>query len=133
MVKKLAALKQLTSLASHVLTSQASLSGIVQELSVKIAKNRSRLKEVAQDLTLMMKLLRAYAAGTYHEVPWKSMVSIVAACLYFLNPLDLVPDFLVLGMIDDVQVVMLTAALVRGDLRKFKKFLAQQKQNEEES
>ena len=123
MIDKLTALKNL---AAQVLSSESSLSRVIQELSVKIAKNKPRLKEVSKDLTLMMKLLRSYSTGAYPEVPWKSLLSIVTACLYFLNPLDLVPDVFFLGMLDDIQVVMLVAGLVRNDLERFKKFLQEQ-------
>jgi len=51
------------------------------------------------------RLAIAYATGRY-RLPVKAIVSVAAALLYFLNPLDLLPDALpVLGLTDDFAVL----------------------------
>lgn len=119
-------LLRLSRRAQQVLRSEETLSRLVQELSIKYAGNKLRLKEAARNTALMIQILRNYAAGTYREIPWKSLVIIVAACLYFLNPMDLVADFLPLGFLDDAQVLMFAAAMIKADLKKFQKFIARQ-------
>ncbi|HEU5146595.1 MAG TPA: DUF1232 domain-containing protein, partial [Chryseosolibacter sp.] len=53
------------------------------------------------------RLIKAYALGQYREVPWKTILLIVAAVIYFVNPLDLVPDIIPLtGLTDDFAVLV---------------------------
>jgi uncharacterized membrane protein YkvA (DUF1232 family) len=66
------------------------------------------------------RLLRAYAQGEYREVPWKSLLMIVAAILYFINPIDLIPDLLPLvGLTDDFAVLFMVYKSVGADIEKF--------------
>jgi uncharacterized membrane protein YkvA (DUF1232 family) len=68
-----------------------------KELSVKIVRDRFQT---------LGRMVLAYARGRYRAVPVKTMVSIVAAVLYFLNPIDLIPDGLFgLGLADDLAVL----------------------------
>ena len=66
------------------------------------------------------RLLRAYAQGEYREIPWKSLLLIVAAILYFINPIDVIPDLIPLvGLTDDFGVLFLVYKTIGGDIDKF--------------
>jgi uncharacterized membrane protein YkvA (DUF1232 family) len=59
------------------------------------AGRQGPLKEGWEGLMTFLRLLRAYAKGEYSQIPWPSLVMIVGAVLYFLAPIDVIPDFLV--------------------------------------
>ena len=83
------------------------------------------LGEVRDVLTDYFRLLRAYAKGDYRQIPWQSLVLIVAGVLYFLSPLDVVPDFIVgLGFVDDVAVLAWVMRAVFRDLQAFRQWEA---------
>jgi uncharacterized membrane protein YkvA (DUF1232 family) len=66
------------------------------------------------------RLLRAYAKGEYRSVPWKSLILIVAAILYFINPIDILPDLMPLvGLTDDFAVLFMVYKSVGADINKF--------------
>ena len=66
------------------------------------------------------RLLRAYAQGEYREIPWKSLLLIVAAILYFINPIDVIPDLMPLvGLTDDFAVLFMVYKSVGADIEKF--------------
>lgn len=66
------------------------------------------------------RLIKAYALGHYREVPWKTILLIVAAILYFLNPLDMVPDIIPLtGLTDDFAVLLWVYNSVSNEIEKF--------------
>src|SRR5688572_844437 len=66
------------------------------------------------------RLLRAYAQGEYRAVPWKSLLLIVAAILYFINPIDVIPDLLPLvGLTDDFAVLFMVYKAIGADIDKF--------------
>lgn len=66
------------------------------------------------------RLIKAYALGQYREVPWKTILLIVAAVIYFVNPLDLVPDIIPLtGLTDDFAVLVWVYNSVSNEIDKF--------------
>ena len=66
------------------------------------------------------RLIKAYALGEYREVPWKTILLIVAAVIYFVNPLDLVPDIIPLtGLTDDFAVLIWVYNSVSNEIEKF--------------
>lgn len=81
------------------------------------------LAKFLDDLKLLFAIVRDYWNGKYREIPYWSIVAIVAALLYVLNPFDLIPDIIpVIGYVDDAAVVAVCLAQVREDLHKYKKW-----------
>jgi uncharacterized membrane protein YkvA (DUF1232 family) len=63
--------------------------------------------EVKEKFFILGRLIKAYAQGHYRAVPWKGMLTVVAAIIYFVSPIDLIPDFIpVTGLTDDVGVLL---------------------------
>lgn len=79
-------------------------------------------KELKKDFDTARELLLSYINGSYKTVPWKSVLAIVAAMIYFINPFDLIPDIIPLkGLIDDASVFVFVFASIREDLDKYQK------------
>ena len=75
-----------------------------------------------EDIMLMLDLLRSYINGTYREIPLGSILAILGAVIYFLVPIDLIPDFIPGGYIDDAFVIGLALKQVQSDLDAFKEW-----------
>ena len=68
----------------------------------------------------MLRLIRAYSQGTYRDVPESTLVVIIAAIIYVVNPLDVIPDALpALGFLDDATVLALAVRRSRQTLNDF--------------
>jgi uncharacterized membrane protein YkvA (DUF1232 family) len=81
------------------------------------------LSKFVDDCKLFIALVKDYWHGKYRRIPYWSIAAIVAALLYVLNPLDLIPDFIPgLGQIDDAAVVAACLLLVRQDLQKYRRW-----------
>jgi uncharacterized membrane protein YkvA (DUF1232 family) len=81
---------------------------------------RGNLTEFQNGVQLMIRMVRAYASGEYRDISWKSFVSIVAVLIYFVSPIDLIPDFLpVIGITDDVALVLWLLKTMGGEVAKF--------------
>jgi len=66
----------------------------------------SRLGKFKDDLRLLQALCLAYWRGEYRSVSPKMLLSVVAGLMYFLSPLDLIPDWIPgIGMLDDIAVL----------------------------
>lgn len=65
----------------------------------------------------LIALVSDYASGRYDKIPFRVLAAVIFACLYVLNPFDLVPDLIpFFGYLDDASVVAACLALVKKDL-----------------
>jgi uncharacterized membrane protein YkvA (DUF1232 family) len=68
----------------------------------------------------MLRLVRAYERGEYHQVSNDVLMWIVAALNYLVDPFDLIPDETpFLGFVDDATVIEFVAAKTRQSLDDF--------------
>lgn len=86
-----------------------------------LAAGSERLQRVADDLTTLLSLLRAYARGEYRRLSTQSLLSVAAAVLYFVTPFDAIPDFLLgVGLIDDVAIIGFVLKQLQAELEAFR-------------
>lgn len=79
------------------------------------------LQRIWDDVTATGRLYRAWRRKEYGQAPWRSILLGIAAALYFINPMDLVPDFLlIVGYIDDVTLLTLWMTSLRSDAQRFR-------------
>ena len=96
------------------------LNSLLDQAWKKTENRRGQLAEVWDSLQACLRLLRAWANGSYREIPWDSLVAIAAAVIYFVMPLDMIPDFILsLGLIDDVALFTWILSSVRNDVDRF--------------
>jgi uncharacterized membrane protein YkvA (DUF1232 family) len=68
----------------------------------------------------MLRLVRAYYRGDYRAVSTATLLIIVAAVIYVVNPLDLIPDWVPgLGYLDDAFIVAFAARKTQRALDDF--------------
>lgn len=74
---------------------------------VKRLRQRSRmLGQIAGALKWFLPMTRDVLSGRYRPVPWRAFSWMLAALLYLVSPLDLIPDvILLLGLVDDFFIV----------------------------
>lgn len=93
----------------------------IDEAFKKANANKADLQSVWIQFELLLSLIKDYFNGAYREIPKKSVIAIVAGMLYFLSPVDLIPDFMLgFGLIDDVFIIGLVIKQVTKDLAKYK-------------
>jgi uncharacterized membrane protein YkvA (DUF1232 family) len=73
------------------------------------------------DLQTLLQLLRDWSKGIYTNVPTHTILLVVAALLYFLSPLDTIPDFLgPMGFTDDAAVVMFVLSTIKNEISHYR-------------
>jgi uncharacterized membrane protein YkvA (DUF1232 family) len=110
--------------AAEYLNNPKKLNELIDKAKYKAeSKKQGPLKEVLDSLMALFRLVRAYAKREYVEVPWQSLLIIVATILYFLIPTDLIPDWIIgLGLIDDAALIGWTMNTVKTDIDGFREW-----------
>ena len=93
--------------AQQLVQSPTRLQRVVSQAAKKLnSASGDRVAQAKDQLVLFIALLKAWLSGDYRELSNKTIVIIVAAVLYFVVPLDEIPDFIFgLGFLDDVAVI----------------------------
>ncbi|MFT6636945.1 MAG: uncharacterized membrane protein YkvA (DUF1232 family) [Alcanivorax sp.] len=113
--------------AGRILRSATATRWLVQAVFNRSDQFRVRLGDTFADLILLASLLRDWVTGRYRTVPWGTLLTITGALVYFLMPLDAIPDPIVaLGLMDDVAVISRTLKLTRTDLDRYQQWRNEQ-------
>ena len=89
----------------------------------KLERSRGVPARAAKDLRTLVRLSRAWAFREYRRIPWRTVTYVVAAILYFINPIDLVPDMLIgIGFVDDAAVIHAVIQSLHSDLIAFREW-----------
>ncbi len=95
------------------------------DLLLKVSAKSESVKDSGflANLRIISRLVRASAKGQYKAVPWATLMKIIAALVYFVSPIDFIPDLLpVLGFADDIAVVLWVVKSCAADIEKFREW-----------
>ena len=82
-------------------------------------------------ISVAVRLLQAWLRGEYTEVPNTTLSALLAALVYLVFIIDLIPDFLFwLGLLDDSAVLAYVLTRFNRDLEKFEKWEAEKKSSQ---
>lgn len=98
--------------------------------AVKKANKKGPLEEIWGNVQLLFGLIRDWISGDYKDIPVGSIIVIIIGLLYFVSPVDIIPDFLPGGLVDDALVLGLVIKQVKSDLDKYKDWLDEDKSYE---
>lgn len=106
--------------ARNTLQDSVRLKRLRDAVASKVESSKSRIYESLDDFYTLLRLLGAYATGEYREVSVKTMVAVVAVLIYFLNPMDMIPDFIVsFGYLDDLSLLAYVIKNFKEEIDKF--------------
>ncbi len=96
------------------------VSELLANAQAKAERHHGRIDEALAGFQSLCRLLNAWRHGRYTVVPWRTIVLSVAAIVYFLDPLDLIPDFIpFVGFLDDAGVLAFVLQSIRKDIDRF--------------
>ncbi|MFQ3171549.1 MAG: uncharacterized membrane protein YkvA (DUF1232 family) [Oleispira sp.] len=99
------------------------LNELIDNASIKANNKKGPLNAVWKQLMACFRLIKAYAKGSYREISWTSLVMIVASVIYFVMPVDLIPDFILFsGFLDDAALLGWTVKTFSSDIDAFVKW-----------
>lgn len=87
----------------------------------KTLKKVPAIGNLLADIPLLVSLVKSYITGEYKEIPYNSIVAIIATLLYVISPVDIIPDVIPgVGFTDDAMAVAFCVKMLHDDLRNFK-------------
>ena len=83
---------------------------------------------ILSDIPMLVSLVKSYIEGEYKEIPYNTIVAIVATLLYVISPFDIIPDVIpVVGFTDDAMAVAFCVKMLHSDLEKYRVWCSQNK------
>lgn len=108
--------------AESILKDENKAEMFVRKINKKL-QNIPVVGDYFADVPTLCLMVLDYAKGDYKEIPLATMVGIVVALIYFLSPIDLIPDFIpVAGQLDDAAVILFAIKAAHNDIAEYKEW-----------
>lgn len=102
------------------LNSKTEFFSLINQVQNKLS-NVGLVKDAKDNINLLLELILSWRHKEYQKLPYKSIASIIAVLLYFVMPIDLIPDFLIgLGFIDDITMISFVIKQLQKEIDEFK-------------
>ncbi len=110
--------------AKTILKSSSAINGLAASVEEKLSVDfiKEQFKNLWADLKITVSLLKDTAKGSYKPLSKKNLLLIVVALLYFLNPMDVIPDLLIGGFIDDAALLTWVLSKVKDEIENYQNF-----------
>ena len=109
--------------AANILKNQERLLNLMKASGAKLKDiDVSKLKDnkFVDRLKVIIRMVKAYKSGEYRDIRWQSVLLLVAALVYFVTPIDLIPDFIpITGLVDDFSVVVWVYSNLKEEIDRF--------------
>ena len=123
--------RKLEGKANAISFDNARLKNLLQSARTK-AEGNKQIMEIWDDLKILIELVRDWMKGEYRDLNRSSVIMVIVSLLYLVNPLDLIPDFIIGGFIDDLAVIAYVIKKISEELNLYKNWKSMKHDDNEE-
>lgn len=94
---------------------------LIQNVGQKLSNlaHNPKVQKLTAPIQIFIRMIKAHFKGE-HKMEMTTLGLIVLALVYFISPIDLIPDFLgFFGFADDLSVVLAVYAKVKDEVERF--------------
>jgi uncharacterized membrane protein YkvA (DUF1232 family) len=103
-----------------LIESNVLLEKLAKRVYKKLETSVQKYADVMQRLKILLRMLDAWRTKDYTDISYTAIFLCIAILLYFINPIDLFPDFIpVVGGLDDVILLSFLFKIIDKELEKF--------------
>ena len=115
--------------AEELLHDEDKMERFLERLEKKLQKVPMVGKQLS-NIPVLISLVKAYVRKEYKDAPLGSIIAIISALIYFLAPIDLLPDSIpVLGYVDDAAMFAFVWKMVDDDVEEYKTWKEENEKN----
>lgn len=122
--KEMRVLGRMKSQAQKIVNDHEDLKKLLGKTQQKLEdaqEDDSLMKKLTEFVKLIVRMITNTVNGNYNDTPWQTILMLIAGLLYFITPLDAIPDFIpIAGFIDDGTVLVWLGKCFRDDLSRYK-------------
>jgi len=97
---------------------------LLAQLAVKIQHTKGtsiNMRTIREQFYVIGRMLKAHVNGSYKIRSMRMLIILLAAIIYFINPIDLIPDFIFgIGLADDLAVLTWVYSAAAEEIESFK-------------
>ncbi len=106
--------------AERLITSDSRLATLLDDVFLKVGELTEEFYKIHDSVIALARMMRAWLAGDYKNISKRSIIAAVAALIYFVNPLDIIPDFIpIIGQLDDILVLGYLIKYLNKEIERF--------------
>jgi len=112
--------RQAMGLAKTLYKNRKAVSDILSNSDKKMDENENRIgKGLMHDIKMLRRMIQGQLSGKY-KFSKRTIIYVVAGLIYFISPIDLIPDiFLGLGFVDDAAVLAMVIKRIKTEIDKY--------------
>jgi len=105
--------------AERIIEKPERVTVLLESARKKAERSRDSIQSALQYISALIRMVRAHFKRTYNQLPTGTIIWALAALIYFVAPLDMIPDFILGGLVDDAAVVAYVVRQIKKDLDAF--------------
>ncbi len=106
--------------SNSILNDKAKMTALLSKLPIYLKKEW--LKRVKEDLLLLKDYISDIVHGQYKDYGKRGLALAVAAIIYVISPLDIIPDIIPTGLLDDATIIAWAIVQLNSELEKYKRY-----------
>lgn len=106
--------------SNSILNDKAKMTALLGKLPIYLKKEG--LKRVKEDLHLLKDYISDIVHGQYKDYGKRGLTLAVAAIIYVISPLDVIPDIIPTGLLDDATIIAWAIVQLNSELEKYKRY-----------
>ncbi|MGN9166030.1 YkvA family protein [Tissierellaceae bacterium HCP3S3_D8] len=112
-------IRRLDAKANTIYYDDERIMDLINKVKEKI-ENNEVFADIIDDIKTAIEMIVDWKNGEYPHLSKNTVIIVIIGFLYLLNPFDIVPDFLKMGFLDDLIVIVYILKKIKDELKVYR-------------